>query len=199
MCEPRHAHGLRCISPVLQFCSLARAHFFLLHLYLKWQSPHSRLNYVVQVQSARKSNCTGCMELPETDWKLRAELSGAPRGFTRLCVCVFYMSVCAPVTSQQEQHYVFILHAHVLHVAMLPCTSLLCVCIDASVGNDMHLLTKRRSVYTACVSSPGGWQLHRADPLVPWQWQSSPQDLSAPSHMPSGPWNLLDVWAITLQ
>lgn len=35
---------------------------------------------MVQVQSARKSNCTGCLELPETDWKLRGK---AVRGFPK--------------------------------------------------------------------------------------------------------------------
>lgn len=90
-----HAPSLRCNSLVLQSCSLGRAHFFLLHLYLKRQSPSSLLNYVVQVQSARKSNCTGCLELPETDWKLRAELSGAPEGLARLCVCVCLICVCS--------------------------------------------------------------------------------------------------------
>lgn len=49
----------------------------------------------MQVQSARKSNCTGCLELPETDWKLRAELSGAPEGLTRLSSCARVCFMCA--------------------------------------------------------------------------------------------------------
>lgn len=59
----------------------------LLRLYCRWQSPNRLHNYVVQVQSARKSNCSGCLELPKTVWKLRAELSKAPKGLTGLHVC----------------------------------------------------------------------------------------------------------------
>lgn len=59
----------------------------LLRLYRQWQSPNRLHNYVVQVQSARKSNCSGCLELPKTVWKLRAELSEAPKGLTGLHAC----------------------------------------------------------------------------------------------------------------
>lgn len=173
--------------------------FFLLHLYLKWQSPSSLLNYVVQVQSARKSNCTGCLELPETDWKLRAELSGAPKGLTRLCVCVFYtVCVCICVFLSHTAAKIILCHfiLHVLHSAM----HVFAVCLHMHRrGNDMHLFTDARVFALPAFSSPAVWQLHRADPLALWRWQSSPWDLSAPSHMPSGPWNLLDAWAITPQ
>lgn len=81
-----------CHSPVLHFCSSARATFFFYIFTLSDKSPRSFLNYVVQVQSARKSNCTGCLELPKTDWKLRAELSeGLPKESPG-CVCFICVS-----------------------------------------------------------------------------------------------------------
>lgn len=79
-----------CNNFASQSCSSAGApffFFFLLRLCRRWQNPNRLHNYAVQVQSARKSNCNGCLELPETVWKLRAELSEAPKGPTGLYVC----------------------------------------------------------------------------------------------------------------
>lgn len=86
--------------------------FFLLRLYRRWQSPNRLHNYVVQVQSARKSNCSGCLELPETVWKLRAELSEAPKGSSGLLAC-------APAKRTQT------VCRFILHVLQIACT---CIC-----------------------------------------------------------------------
>lgn len=86
----------------------------------------------MQVQSARKSNCTGCLELPETDWKLRAELSGPPERLAGLCVCLY---VRAPL-SRREKNNIVLSCATCLHMSKR--------------ANDMHLLPN-----AACVSSPG--------------------------------------------
>lgn len=75
------------LGPAAQPKNLFFFFYFLLRLYRQWQSPNRLHNYVVQVQSARKSNCSGCLELPETVWKLRAELSEAPKGLTGLHAC----------------------------------------------------------------------------------------------------------------
>lgn len=103
------AVSMICNNFTSQSCSSAGAPFFslslLLRFYRRWQSPNRLHNYVVQVQSARKSNCSGCLELPETVWKLRAELSEAPKGVTRLhagapakrrkTVCLSFHFACA--------------------------------------------------------------------------------------------------------
>lgn len=120
----------------------------------------------MQVQSARKSNCTGCLELPETDWKLRAELSGAPGGLTRLCVCFIYIytRVCCCHTSARITLCYFILHVHV-HVPL--CTSSLCLHMQeragprASINKTPGLSSAppafpRQAVLTTASSRPAG-------------------------------------------
>lgn len=110
------------------------------------------------------------------------------------CVCVLYCSyVCSCHTAERITvcfHFACACRAHrhaPMHVVHMH-----------KHGYDVHLLTNTR-LFALAASSRLAWQLHRTDLLAPWQWQSSPRDLSAPSHMPSGSWNLLDAWAIMLQ
>lgn len=78
---------MMCNNLASQSCSTAGVPLFFSFLRLYRQNPSRLHNYVVQVQSAGKSNCSGCLELPETVWKLRAELSEAPKGPTGLHTC----------------------------------------------------------------------------------------------------------------
>lgn len=109
-------------------------------------------------------------------------------GWVRARVCV--LCVRALVTSQRDHHYV--LHAVTLRYALFVCIWTSAEAIHVHQNMPKYLLPSP-------FPRPVVWQLHLTNPLAPWQWQSSPRDLSAPSHVPSGPWNRLDAWAITLQ